>query len=306
MLSPRFRSWDRAFNTLSRPVKRLLNISHHRNDWVRKCLEASPSAAHDAEIEKYFQTKAKSGAGETAISPALSVFICFTQRSGSTRLGELLASTGKLPNSRGDFSWRGVVNRSEKRGINSLEEYADHLIKAQSEHGVFVCKTSAPQLSLLTRKNLIPRVFATPRFIHLRRRDLLGQAISFGIATQTGYWNTRKGHAAPEPQYHPTVIANRIRSITAANAWFQEYFAIFGLPVFDVVYEDLIADEAGTISAITEWLGLGPSQVDLGKTNLQPQRNALNTEWRKRFTNESKLRLDAGSAMLWDAESRKQ
>lgn len=306
MPSSRFRSWDRAFDTLSRPVKRLLNISDRRDDWVSECLAASPSAAHDAEIEKYFRTKTQSGASAPATSPALSVFICFTQRSGSTRLGELLTSTGKLPRSRGDFSWRSVVTRSDKHGINSLEQYADHLIEAQSEHGVFICKTSAPQLSMLTQRNLIPRLFTAPRFIFLRRRDLLGQAISFGIAAQTGNWNTRKGFDSPEPKYNPAVLASRIRSITAANAWFQEYFALFGLPVFDVVYEDFVADEAGTVSAITEWLGLGPSQIDLGKTDLQPQRNALNAEWRKRFIAESRLRLDAGSAPLWDAQSHQQ
>lgn len=305
MPTPRSRSWERAFNTIGRPFKRLLNISTPTNDWVRECLEASPRAAHNERIEEYFKEKSASGAREIKLEPVQSLFICFTQRSGSTRLGELLASTGKLPASKGDFSWRGVKNRSEKRGISSLEEYCGYLIKTQSEHGVFVCKTSAPQLALLTKRNLVPRVFATPRFIHLRRRDLLGQAISFGIATQTGQWSTRRGQAVSEPQYHPKVIANRMRSITLANAWFQEYFAIFGFPVFELAYEDLIADEAGVTSAITEWLGLGPSQIDLEKTNLQPQRNALNAEWRKKFLSESRQYFGTDDASSWDATSLK-
>ncbi len=300
----RSRSWERAFNAIGRPIKRLLHISTPTNDWVRECLEASPSAAHDERIEEYFKEKAASGAQEIKLEPVQSVFICFTQRSGSTRLGELLASTGKLPASKGDFSWRGVRNRSKKRGIRSLEEYCGYLIKTQSEHGTFVCKTSAPQLALLTKKKLIPSAFAGPRFIHLRRRDLLGQAISFVIATQTGQWSTRKGQAVSEPQYNPKVIANRMRSITLANAWFQEYFAILGFPVFELAYEDLIADETGTVSAITEWLGLGPSQINLEKTNLQPQRNALNAEWRKKFLSESRQYFGADGANLLNATSK--
>lgn len=298
MPTPRSRSWERAFNSASRPFKRLFNISGPTNDWVRECLENSPHAAHDERIEDYFKEKAASGAREITLAPVQSVFICFTQRSGSTRLGELLASTGKLPASKGDFSWRGVRNRSEKRGISSLEEYCGYLIKTQSEHGVFVCKTSAPQLALLTKRNLVPRVFATPRFIHLRRRDLLGQAISFSIAAQTSQWSTRRAQTAKEPEYHPKVIANRMRSITQANAWFQDYFAVFGFPVYELAYEDLIADEPGTISKITEWLGLGPSQIDLEKTNLQPQRNALNAEWRKQFLSESRKYFGVDGAQL--------
>ena len=95
-----------------------------------------------------------------------------------------------------------------------------------------------------------------------------------------------------------------MRSITLANAWFQEYFAILGFPVFELAYEDLIADETGTVSAITEWLGLGPSQINLEKTNLQPQRNALNAEWRKKFLSESRQYFGADGANLLNATSK--
>lgn len=259
-----------------------------RDDWAGTLLRSSPPSSHEAKVRRFFKNRKVVRPSRVSAQPVQPVFICFTQRSGSSLLAELLASTGELPQAKGNFSWQVIVKHSKRNKYGSFEQYCASLVWLRRGNGFFACKASAAQLSFLTKEKLIPKVFAAPRFIHLRRRDVLAQAISFVIARQTGQWNIRKQVKAEEPVYDAAAIAARVRAIAAANAWFEDYFALFGFPVFEVVYEDLAADPAATISDITEWLGLGPSQIDRERTSLKPQRNALNDEWRSRFLDESR------------------
>jgi LPS sulfotransferase NodH len=268
---------------------------------------------HERKVVAHF---ARAGAGArpgTGAEPTPSVFICFTNRCGSNYLAELLASTQKLPAAGEVFNWPYVVKQSEERGFRSFEEFCGHLVRTRSVNGVFAGKVGWSQLYFLTRMRLIPELFATPRFIHIRRRDVLGQAISYVIAKQTGQWKsdiTRRERdkqlAQPEPVYDADAISARIKSFTVANALLEEFFASFRFPLYQVVYEDIIRDELGTIRAITDWLGLGAANVDRGQTRLEAQRSTVNQEWRERFISERMeyFASGAGEGQVLEPKSR--
>jgi LPS sulfotransferase NodH len=255
-------------------------------------------AAHERNIIAHF---ARAGAGASPavrVEPTPSVFICFTNRSGSNYLAELLASTQKLPAAGELFNWPYVVKQSENHGFGSFEEFCGHLIRTRSVNGVFASKVGWSQLYFLTRMRLIPELFATPRFIHIRRRDVLAQAISYVIAEQTGQWKSDsapKWFAQSEPVYDADAIAGRIKSFAVANALFEEFFASFRFPLYQVVYEDFVRDELGTIRAITDWLGLGAVDVDREQTRLEAQRSTVNQEWRERFISERMAYFASGA-----------
>lgn len=253
-------------------------------------IDYEPSV-HEKEILKFFRKKGAGEEFEFARKAIPSTFICFTNRSGSNYLAELLASTGKLPLAGEWFNWPNVINFSERREAKSFRHFCHLLARGTSRNGRFASKIGCSQLYFLSRSRVIPELFGSPHFIFVRRRDVLGQSISYLIAKQTGQWTSniprKRQPAAPaNVVYDGQAIARHIRSISATNARFEEYFATFNFPMMEVVYEDLVADEAQKISAITDWLGLGPTSVEREEVRLKPQRSSLNDEWRARFLSE--------------------
>lgn len=270
-------------------------------------------AAHERKVIAHFARTGSVASRVIRAEPTPSVFICFTNRSGSNYLAELLASTQKVPTAGEVFNWPYVLKQSEDHGFESFEEFCAHLIRTRTVNGVFASKIGWSQLYFLTRLRLIPELFTTPRFIHIRRRDVLSQAISYVIAKQTGQWKSDSRRreqdnrlVEPEPVYDADAIAGRIKSFTVANALFEEFFASFHFPLYQVVYEDFLRDELGTIRAITDWLGLGAANVDREQTRLEAQRSTVNQKWRERFISErmAYFASGAGEGQVLEPKSR--
>lgn len=240
---------------------------------------------HEREILKYFSDLRSGSSSDFSIVP--SVFLCFTNRCGSNFVAEQLASTGKLPRARESFNWPAVLKFSQRTGAKSFHHFCQLLVQHHSRNGIFASKIGWAQLYFLCRSKAIPEVFGIPHFIHVRRRDLLAQAISFVIAKQTGAWSSKHVPQA-EPHYDADAIANRMERIAYGNAKFEILFARFGFPRIEIIYEDFLAQNAQGVSAITEWLGLGPSCVDASKTRLHIQRSSVNEEWKARFLSEQR------------------
>jgi LPS sulfotransferase NodH len=254
-------------------------------------LDYQPSN-HEREIVRYFKTIKSEAQHPQQFKPYPSVFVCFANRSGSNYLAELLASTGKMPRAREIFNVPVVLKLSKQNKAESFRHFCEILARSYAVEGLFASKVGWQQLYFLAKARMIPEVFAAPRFIHVRRRDLLGQAISFVIAHQTGAW-TSEQIAEREPVYDSVAIADQMGRIADAAARFEQFFATFGFPHLDVVYEDFVKDKAGCVSAITTWLGLGPSTIKEEETHFQRQRNTINDQWRERFLAEHTAYFDS-------------
>jgi LPS sulfotransferase NodH len=254
-------------------------------------LEYQPSN-HEKEIVRYFKTVKSEAQHPQQFKPYPSVFVCFSNRSGSNYLAELLASTGKMPRAREIFNVPVVLKLSKQNKAESFRHFCQMLARNYALDGLFVSKAGWQQLYFLAKTRMIPEVFAAPRFIHVRRRDLLGQAISFVIAHQTGAW-TSEQVPEREPVYDSVAIADQMGRIADSAARFERFFATFGFPHLDVAYEDFIKDKPGCVSAITTWLGLGPSTIKEEETRFQRQRNTINDEWRERFLAEHTAYFDS-------------
>jgi LPS sulfotransferase NodH len=266
-------------------------------------LEYQPSN-HEREIVRYFKTIKPEAQRPQQFKPYPSVFVCFANRSGSNYLADLLASTGKMPRAREIFNVPVVLRLSKQNKAESFRHFCQILARSYEIDGLFASKVGWQQLYFLAKTRMIPEVFAAPRFIHVRRRDLLGQAISFVIAHQTGAW-TSEQVPEREPVYDSVAIAEQMGRISDAAARFEQFFATFGFPHLDVAYEDFVKDKSGCVSAITTWLGLGSSTIKEEESHFQRQRNTINDEWRERFLTEHKayFNFDQPTATL---SARKQ
>jgi len=146
--------------------------------------------------------------------PDQSIFVCGVQRSGTWFLAHLLHSTGVvgLPNEW--FHPGDVTKFMEGWGVSSYRDYLARVLTAgTSGSGVFASKLMWNyfeefqfEIRRLTGDyessdiELIESVFPRPRFVWIRREDVVAQAVSWSKASQTGQYGSGQAQAR-EPVY---------------------------------------------------------------------------------------------------------
>lgn len=256
---------------------------------------------HESAILQHFGEKACQSdayAGDVPAGP--SVFLCFTNRSGSNFVANCLASTGHFREAREALNGPVVVNNSVKRGFTSFPEYCA-VIKRQAEgqRGEFAVKASWNQLFFLHRLGILDAIFADRHYVFIRRRDLVAQAVSHAIAIQTRKFKSSHTGTGAEPEYDFRKIAGILRSISASNRFFLEFFAVTGAPYFEIVYEDFIEGPAAHLDSLCQRLSLPRYALDAEKITLRVQRNEINKAFQRRFLEDMKsAKVNIGSAEI--------
>ncbi|MFO7803951.1 MAG: Stf0 family sulfotransferase, partial [Desulfovermiculus sp.] len=175
-------------------------------------------------------------------------------------------------------------------GAQNVRKYLQTCFQYRTtQDGVFTCKAHWNQFQPFLKKGVLQEYFAGARFVLIRRRDLLSQAISYEIATQTGQWssNWSKGR---EPEYSRQAITKKMQSIISQNANWRLFFARNAINWQEVVYEDMLANPEDTIQRAVDHLVPEleiTAQAELSTSGLKKQGNDLNTQWKERFIQES-------------------
>lgn len=220
---------------------------------------------------------------ERAVSE-INYVVCSLPRSGSNFLGTLLRSTERAGFPAEYFSLQSVRNFATRVGTEDYLSIVDYVRRRRtSPNGVFGFKAHYDQFVDLGRKVDIDAGFAGLKYIRIHRRDVLGQAISFARAAQSGRY-TSAGNGPGASRFDPDLIESCMSRLLALDASWRRFFARRGLPVLEIAYEDLIADPAGTLISIGEFLGLGEKlavATDVFVT--KKQGDASNAEWRRRI-----------------------
>ncbi len=254
---------------------------------------------HEKDVLRHFGEKSCSADGyDGSIPTGPSTFLCFTNRSGSNFVANCLMSTGNFGDISECFNAPIVVNQSRKLGCTSFPEYCAVVKRKKAGQGeAFAAKLGWNQLVFLRRIGMLDSIFADPRYVLVRRRDLVAQAVSKSIAVQTRRFKSSHPDKGIEPKYDFRDIAATIRSITTSNGIFMEFFAVTGTPYFEIVYEDFVADPAAHTDRLCRWLSLPVTTMDDEKINLRVQRNEINEAFRRRFVEDMKAAtVDIGGA----------
>jgi LPS sulfotransferase NodH len=224
--------------------------------------------------------------------PPSGYVICSEPRSGTSFLGELLESTGALGHPLEFFSWpavRAEVRRDPERGLARMVE------RASTPNGIYGLKLFSYQFDVMTGSGWAERLPGL-RFVHMERRDLLGQAISYLRAIQTGQYRSTGTPRRPAT-YDRSAIAAQIAAFATNQARWRRYFARNAIEPLWLVYEEVAADPAAAVAAVARHVGLADApEPDAGGRALAVQRDALSDEWRRRFAAEAAdlTYLDAG------------
>ncbi|MFE9597373.1 Stf0 family sulfotransferase [Streptomyces hokutonensis] len=252
-------------------------------------------------------------------------FICATPRTGSSLLLGLLDSTGVAGHPQAYFRSPDEVAWAERWGIPHASQRAlDYgefvraaLAAGRTGNGVFGAKlmwgTHAELTTRLARLHpdlagdelgLLEREFGTRiRFVHLRRDDILAQAVSWLRAEQTGVWFVGgKGEigggqdpARGEPRFDPEAVTGILRTIEEHNAGWERWFESYGIQPHRIRYEDLSADPQAVTPGVLAFLGLTLPAGHRVTPSHQRQADRLNEEWAARYRLSSRAESSSSS-----------
>ncbi|MFO1060277.1 MAG: Stf0 family sulfotransferase [Dongiaceae bacterium] len=238
--------------------------------------------------------------------PAVRYAICTTPRSGSHFLALMMKNTGlfgcPLEYFHGEYLpiWR---RRAEAEGFGSVIRFLEgRRTGANGRLGIKIDRASLPA----TVAEIGPGFLRGDwRFVFLRRRDLLAQALSWTAAAQTGAWKSdwaRRGAAA----YSRHEIAWRVGLAARQNASWQQFFAERGQVPLELVYEDVEQDPQGALEAVAGFLGTKlPAGLDAGRlVETRVQRSAGTAAWRERYVRETRELADAVALFDHDGSRR--
>jgi LPS sulfotransferase NodH len=218
------------------------------------------------------------------------VLVAFKNRSGSNLLVERLEQTGRFASFGEAFTSPVVLAAARAGGAAGLPDYLRGLPRDPGDPRIDLFKASMSQMLMLYRAGVM-RMYPATYVLHIMRGDLVGQAVSFGIAQQTKRW-TRKGDGAGQvdARYDGGAVSRFLDGAANATGIMPVAAAVIGARYMPVFYEDLTRDPDATVAACMAFLGLPAPEGPLPQARLKRQATALNAAFRERWLAEMRAK----------------
>lgn len=226
--------------------------------------------------------------------------IASTPRSGSHFLSNALYNTKYFGypleyfNERNLGAWK---KRAEKEfGDIDLIDFLENI--RTSSNGCFGIKLHYNQISTFISE-VGYEYFLNNKFILLRRRDILGQAISWSRASQTKAWKSDL-QKTQEAVYDFDSIDRSIDKILYHSSCWEKLLLQSEVNYLEIFYEDMVANTLGTIKQIADFM-LVDFPVDHKEimSNTGKQRTLENIDWRERYIADAKLQNQNKSTYVY-------
>ncbi|MEP6695362.1 MAG: Stf0 family sulfotransferase [Pseudonocardiales bacterium] len=183
----------------------------------------------------------------------------------------------------GCFDYQDFVRAAVAEGSTDNGVFGARVMWATMEEIVARLGAVRPELAG-TDLDRLTGAFGRTRFLHLWRENTLAQAVSWARAEQINYWHPGDT-ATPgrDPRFDFEQIHGLVETIEAHNAAWRAWFAASDVRPHLVGYEELIADVAGVMDAILNFLGLQlPDDRTIAPRNHR-QADETNNEWIDRY-----------------------
>ncbi|MER8463605.1 Stf0 family sulfotransferase [Mesorhizobium sp. M1396] len=213
------------------------------------------------------------------------ILICTSPRSGSNHLAGLMAAT-ELGNPLEWFGGRRVLampNYPRDPRAQVLRALKD----GRSPSGIYAAKLFASQFLQVAETVDLPASLPGLHYVRLTRRDLLGQAISWSRARQTGRFRSTEA-VQNSPRYDGASIAEALEKIVLENLSWDIWLAKNGLSFLSLTYEELLANPQASLEKVAGLVGAqltfeSAESAPAPSSGLEIQRDNVNREWRERF-----------------------
>ncbi|WP_071673680.1 Stf0 family sulfotransferase [Nioella nitratireducens] len=223
---------------------------------------------HEKKLSKYFGRHAVYDGPQVFEYPLL--LLGFTNRCGSNLLAGYLRSLPEFSGFNEQLNFDSVMRWSNREGVRTFPDYIQHVSRKKPRYGF---KASADQIAMLFRFG-ITRMYPSVRVLHIRRRDVLAQAVSYSIADQTKQWissHEKQGEAS----YDRKDIEGRLNGFARQNEALRIAAQVFGYAYESVDYEDLTADSLGTVQKACRFFGTAEPEA-LGAPWVERQGDSVN------------------------------
>lgn len=189
-----------------------------------------------------------------------------TPRSGSTMLADQLMQLGTCGHPR-EHLRKGAVTLAEHTDFDLARMARAVMVGDATANGVFGTKVISHFLTPILELQRDGKVDLAPlsglplRVVRLRRRDQLAQAFSTHLARASQVYFERNSEKTAQRnaylrdyEYDYDALVRAHRSLVREEGRLDDVVAASGLPVHDVVFEDVVADPTRELTAIMRFL----------------------------------------------------
>ncbi|WP_415401074.1 Stf0 family sulfotransferase [Tateyamaria sp. SN3-11] len=192
----------------------------------------------------------------------------------------------------------------ERAGTTSHWNTLSYLVSRRtSGNGVFSIKMHWSHLSALPTEKL-HTWFRGSQWVRIERADVVGQAVSWEIAAQTGSFIYTQP-AWQTPKFNFDGIYSKLMQVLEQKEQWRQYFEKNGVSPHVVIHEQFISDPAKETKALIKALGL-PRAVGARRPDIpivESQHSSINSEWSERFVHMLSQRSDENSLEQKSANS---
>jgi len=207
-----------------------------------------------------------------------------TPRSGSHFLGHLLLGTGVLGSPLEYFHVPHAKRWMASLGVEDFPTMLRRLHQRRtSPSGWFGVKAHWPQFAPIACNETLLRFVNIDRYIEIRRRDRVAQAISAVIAQQTLAWISFHNTSNRAPRYDFRAIHAAAEAFESQIGKWHAFFEEQGVSPFVVEYEDLISDPQAVLDQIVVEFGIECMGIPRQKWVPQRQASDLNARWHDQY-----------------------
>lgn len=231
----------------------------------------------------------------------LSYLLCGTPRTGSTLLCALLTSTGvagrpesyfREPDERAWARRRGVPVAGD--GSFDYRVFVQAAMSAGSTpNGVFGARVMWGTMHRIVggldpfpqargELEVLIGVLGQLLLVSVQRHDVVGQAVSWARAEQTGYWQEGDRSSA-EPRLDLDQIDELVRTIKEHDAAWSTWFEQQGVEPYFVMYEDVVGDPCHVVQGLLDRLGVELPSNWRPESPHRRQADEVNAEWVRRY-----------------------
>lgn len=140
-----------------------------------------------------------------------------------------------------------------------------------------------PEYKRFKGADLLAAILHEPKYIWLRRRNRVEQAVSWAIACQTGIWAKKTGEkprTRAVRKFDFKVIDEWCKRIAEHDAAWSNYFGDNQIEPLTLFYEDLVANNRGAVERVLEFLQVPlPAAMEIVSSGLEKQADKVSAQW---------------------------
>lgn len=218
-------------------------------------------------------------------APTKLLIIASTGRCGSHMLGHALYKTKRFgfpleyANPTNLAKWKRLLDIQDTQAV--IEEIQR---RRTSPNGVFGIKIHYPHIKQFGGFDNLTKIFPNAHYILLSRKDVLKQAVSLSIASQTGGWISGQTLVTENPEYNAEHIDDCLRETILNSSSWRYALAASGVNYIELDFDHVRYNIVQSIKEIADFIGIEMDTREIPNEQVtERQGSSMNAEWAKKF-----------------------